>query len=189
MRLLHGFSAGTTLKALEPKTHTSGKTIRATYGTLRGGLACAAVARPERFGQAGRILGHENASALLHAVRHCRRFKRHRQHHAPRLACPVQEDQFVMEKIVRLLCALDLRALPLQENDDAVAELIDHLARAVPQLHPRAPRQSLAALIPGAQPFAHDAMRLYEDYRRYLLKNPLGTGSTGAHCFFMHPDA
>lgn len=174
LRLLHGFAQSTAIKALEPTTHTSGKTIRATYGTLRGGLVCAALARPEHFGQAGLILAHENASALLHAVRHCRRFKRHSQHHAPRLACPVQEDQFVKEKIVRLICALDLRSLPLQEDKDAVAELIDHMAWAVPQLHPRAPRQSLADLVPGAQAFAHDNMRLYEDYRRYLLKTPLG---------------
>lgn len=150
----------------------SGKTIRATYGTLRGGLACAAVARPERFGQAGRILAHENASALSHAVRHCRRFKRHTQQHAPRMTCHVQEDQFVTEKIVRLLCALDLRDLPL-DDDEAVVALIEALCDAIPRLHPREPRQRLADFIPDAKPFAHDIMRLYEDYRHYLLKYPL----------------
>lgn len=174
LRLLHGFAAGTTLKALEPKTHTSGKTIRTTYSALRGGLTCAAIAHPEQFGQAGRILAHESAPKLFHAVLQSRRFKRHRQHHAPRLACPLQEDLFVMEKIVRLLCALDLRDLPLSD-DAAVGALIDLLCEAIPRLHAREPRQRLADLIPGAKPFTHDGLRLFEDYRRYLLKNPLGT--------------
>lgn len=166
------------MKMLEPTTHTSGKTIRTTYGALRGGLARAAIARPEQFGQAGRILAHKDAPALFHAVRHCRRFKRHRQHHAPRLACPVQEDQFVADKIVRLLCALDLRDLPLHD-DKSVGALIENLCDAIPRLQPREPRQRLADFIRGAKPFAHDCQRLYEDYRRHLLKNPLGKTSMG----------
>lgn len=86
----------------------------------------------------------------------------------------MQEDQFVMEKIVRLLCALDLRDLPLHD-DAAVVALIELLCDAIPRLHPREPRQKLADFIPGAKPFAHDGLRLYEDYRRSLLKNPLWT--------------
>ncbi len=175
LRLLHGYAHALPIQALEPTTHVSGKTIRATYRVLRQTLADAAIAHPAMFGEAGRILMHERVPALMHAVRHSRRFKRHRQHHAPRLSCPVEESHLVMEKIVRLLCALDLRDIPLDEDDDAVADLTAHLREAVPRLHPRAPKQDLAAFVPGAKPFAHAELRLYEDYRRYLLKNPLGT--------------
>lgn len=172
LRILRGFAEGITLSALEPTAHVSSKTIRAEYHSLRAGVACAALAHPEQFGQAGRILMHERTPELLRAVRHSRRFKRHRQHHAPRLTCPVQADQLVMEKIVRLLCALDLRDLPLLD-DEAVGALIESLIDAIPRLHPREPRQKLADFIPGAKPFMHDGLRLYGDFRRYLLKNPL----------------
>ncbi|WP_210163476.1 hypothetical protein [Hyphomicrobium nitrativorans] len=185
LRILHGYAEGTPIQKLEPRTHVSGNTIRATYRMLRGNLPDAATVRPTLFGYAGPILMHENAPMLLHAIRPTRRFRRHRQRHAPRLSCPVEEERFLTEKIVRLLCALDLRALPLQEDEDAVAELIENMVQAFPELHPRKPRQALAELIPGAQPFAHDGMRLYEDYRRCLLRSPLGTLlSSGIH---QHP--
>jgi hypothetical protein len=175
LRLLHGFAQGTPIKALEPTTHVSGKTIRSTYGSLRGGLACAAIVRPEQFGQSGRVFSHESAPRLFRAVLKSRRFKRLTHYYAPRLDCPVQEDQFVKEKIVRLLCALDLRDLPLHD-DAAVAALIETLCEAIPRLHPREPRQRLADFIPDARPHAHPEMRLFEDYRRYLLKSPLRAG-------------
>ncbi|MCC7253066.1 hypothetical protein [Hyphomicrobium sp.] len=173
LRILRGYAHALPIAALEPTTHVTAKTIRATYGTLRGKLADAAIAHPERFGQAGRILMHEDIPALHHALLCSRRFKRHRQRHAPRLSCPVEERHFVTEKIVRLLCALDLRDVALREHDDAVTDLIAHLSEAIPRLHPRAPKQDLATFIPGAKPFAHSELRLYEDYRRYLLRNPL----------------
>jgi hypothetical protein len=42
-------------------------------------------------------------------------------------------------------------------------------------LHPASHCKSLAEFIPGAKPHGHPELRLYQDYRRYLLKNPLGT--------------
>lgn len=174
LRILHGYADGMTIQELATTTHVSGRSVRSTYDKLRCVLGKAAIDHTAGFGNAGRILAHADAPSLIRAVRNSRRFERHRQHHAPRLSSPVQEDEFVMEKMVRLLCAVDLRDLPLHD-DAAVGALIETLCHAIPRLHPREPRQRLADIIPGAKPFAHDGLRLYVDYRRYLLKYPLGT--------------
>lgn len=73
-----------------------------------------------------------------------------------------------MEKLVRLICTLDLRNV---EIDDAV---MDGLAEGIVRLRPRDPPERLAEFIPGARTHAHPSLRLYEDYRRHLLKNPMG---------------
>ncbi|MFA5951905.1 MAG: hypothetical protein WC807_16645 [Hyphomicrobium sp.] len=53
--------------------------------------------------------------------------------------------------------------------------LLAQIAEAFTALHPRDPLQKLAEFIPGVKPHAHPELRLFEDYRRYLLKNPLGS--------------
>ena len=74
------------------------------------------------------------------------------------------------EFAVRVLCALDLR------NVKAETELVlQYLAVGIGALKARDPLQKLTEFIPGAKPHAHPELRLYEDYRRNLLKNPLGT--------------
>lgn len=75
---------------------------------------------------------------------------------------------------MRLLCTLDLREVGLLEDENAAREIVLRLAEAIPHHHPREPLQKLADFIPGAKRFAHPELRLYEDYRRYLLKNLLG---------------
>jgi len=177
LRLLHGYAHGTPLQALEPTTHVSGKTIRATYANLRAHLPIAISAQPERFSGAGAVLSHHETPALFHAARRSPVFRRHRRHHAPRLKCPDEELEHIHEITVRLLCALDLRSVGLHEDESIAGEIVLRLADAVPQLHPREPLHKLADFIPGAKPFAHAEQRLYEDYRRYLLKNPLGGNS------------
>ncbi|WP_046478090.1 hypothetical protein [Candidatus Filomicrobium marinum] len=175
LRILQGYAEGTPIQALAPTTHVSGKTIRATYATLRAHLPVAISTQPERFSGAGLVLSHHETPALFHAARRSPVFRRHRRRHAPRLKCPDEELEHVYEITVRLLCALDLREVSFHEDGSAVREIVLRLAEAVPRLHPRAPLQKLAALIPGAKPHAHPELRLYEDYRRYLLKNPLRT--------------
>lgn len=168
LRLLHGFAEGVPLQELKPTTHVSGKTIRATYRALRRHLPNAAQAHPERFGGAAQILKHGEATHLIQSVRKSPKFRRYSKRHAPRLSCSLEEQALATEKLVRLVCALDLRNVDI---DDAV---IDGLAGGIAQLSPRAPLERLAEFIPGAKPHAHPTLRLYEDYRRYLLKNPLG---------------
>lgn len=68
---------------------------------------------------------------------------------------------------MRIFCALDLRGVEVDER------LLAQIAEAFTALHSRDPLQKLADFIPGAKPHAHPELRLYEDYRRYLLKNPL----------------
>lgn len=70
---------------------------------------------------------------------------------------------------MRIFCALDLRGVEVD------ARLLAHIADAFTALRPGEPLQKMAEFIPGARPHAHPELRLYEDYRRYLLKNPLGT--------------
>lgn len=178
LRLLHGFATNTPINALEPSTHVSGKTIRATYGALRAHLPIATSVHPEIFSGAGLVLAHHETPALFHAARHSPVFRRHRRHHAPRLTCPDEELEHIHETAVRLLCALDLREVGLHESE-TTREIVLRLADAIPRLHPREPMQKLAEFIPGAKPFAHPELRLYEDYRRYLLKNPLGSTMNG----------
>lgn len=174
LRLLHGFAQSTPIDVLEPSTHVSGKTIRATYGALRAHLPIAISVHPERFSGAGLVLASYETPALFHAARYSPVFRRHRRRHALRLKCPDEELEHIHETAVRLLCALDLREVGLHEDENAAREIVLRLAEAIPRLHPREPMQKLAEFIPGAKPFAHPELRLYEDYRRYLLKNPLG---------------
>lgn len=162
------------IQALEPTTHTSAKTIRAIYRLLRSSLIEAATREPERFGGAGRFLFDDDgiraeAQPLLDAVEPSPHYRRHRKRHAPRLSCQQEEQRLVIEVTLRLLCALDLRGV---ESDDAV---IEGLAEGITRLRPREPLQKLAECIPGAKPHAHSSLRLYEEFRRYLLKYPLGT--------------
>ena len=72
-----------------------------------------------------------------------------------------------IEKLIRIFCALDLR------GQEAAPHRLAEIAEAFTQLRPGEPLQKLADLIPGARPHAHPELRLYEDYRRYLLKNPI----------------
>jgi len=175
LRILHGYAEGLPIKTLEPTTHVSGKTIRSTYRALRCALPGAMLHHPERFGYAGLVLAADEAGRLRHAVQRSRTFNRYRKHQAPRLSCPVEEGGYVTEKIARLLCALDLRELSLTDKADAVGALIEALCEAIPRLHPREPHQHLADFIPDARPFAYNSIRFYGDYRRYLLKSPLGS--------------
>lgn len=174
LRVLHGYAHGLPLQAMESRTHVSGKTIRVTYANLRAHLPVAITAHPERFSGAGTLLAHHEAPALFHAARRSPMFRRHRRHHAPRMKCPDEELEHVHEAVVRLLCALDLRELGVDQDDDAARQIVLKLAEALPRVHPREPLQKLAAFIPGAKAHAHPELRLYEDYRRYLLKKPLG---------------
>lgn len=173
LRLLHGYAQSTPINVLEPSTHVSGKTIRATYGALRARLPIAISTHPERFSGAGLVLAHHEAPGLFHAARHSPVFRRHRHHHAPRLKCPDEELKHINETIVRLLCALDLREFGLHENENTAREIVLRLTEAIPRLNPRASLQKLADFIPGAKPYVHAELRIYEDYRRCLLKNPL----------------
>lgn len=174
LRLLHGYAHGLPLQAMESRTHVSGKTIRATYANLRAHMPVAIAAHPGKFSGAGTLLAHHEAPALLFAARCSRVFRRHRRRHAPRLKCPDEELEHVHEAVVRILCALDLRETKVDQDQDAAREIILRLAEALPRLHPREPLQNLANHLPGAKHHAHPELRLYEDYRRYLLKNPLG---------------
>lgn len=174
LRLLHGFAEGVPISALEPTTHVSGKTIRTTYCTLRERLAEAVFVEPEKFGAAGLLLAQDSETQLLLAVTKSDVMKRHCKRHAPRLSCPIAEQALTTEMFVRLVCAVDLRGIEIDEG------LIKALTDGIAQLRPRDPVQRLADFIPGAKPHAHRAFRLFKDYRRYLLKNPLGTNTIGA---------
>ena len=172
LRLLHGYAHGVPLQALEPTTHVSGKTIRLTYRTLRVRLPVASNNERQRFARAGDYLfgdGSITAEArqAFTAVERTRRFSRYIQRHAPRLSSCEEEQAYLIEKLIRIFCALDLRGVEVD------ARLLAQIADAFTALHPRDPLQKLADLIPGARPHAHPELRLYEDYRRYLLKNPI----------------
>jgi hypothetical protein len=168
LRILHGFAEGMTVQELERTTHVSGKTIRATYRALRQNLARAIIIEPDKFGGAANLLLHESANHLLLAVQRSPAFRRYRRRHAPRLSCPVEELALATEKLVRLIYTLDLRGLDIDET------VIEALANGITQLRQRDPLQKMADFIPAAKPHAHTSLRLYEDYRRFLLKNPLG---------------
>ena len=173
LRILGGFANGAPIKALEPTTHVSGKTIRSTYGTLRRYLPTAAQRTQSRFAHAGAYLFEGEAISpegqrILASIERARRFGRYIKRHAPRLSSCEEEHLFLLEKAVRIFCALDLRGVDVDER------LLAQIAEAFTALHPRDPLQRLAEFIPGAKPHAHPELRLYEDYRRYLLRYPLG---------------
>lgn len=173
LRLLHGFAQGTPIRVLDPTTHVSSKTIRGTYGTLRAHLPIAAQRDRARFSHAGVYLFEDKGitaecRCIIASVERTRRFSRYIKRHAPRLSSGDDEQAFLLEKAVRIFCALDLRGVSVDER------LLAQIAEAFMALPPRAPLKKLADFIPGARPHAHPELRLYEDYRRYLLKHPLG---------------
>lgn len=174
LRLLHGYAHGTPLKALEPTTHVSGKTIRSTYGTLRAHLPVATRRERARFSHAGDYLFDGEGIApeghrIIASIERTRRFSRYLNRHAPRLSSSDDEQLFLLEKAVRIFCALDLRGVEVD------ARLLAQIAEAFTALRPGEPLQKLAEFIPGVKPHAHPELRLYDDYRRYLLKRPLRT--------------
>jgi hypothetical protein len=173
LRILHGYAESTPIKALEPTTHVSGKTIRNTYRVLRTNLPTAAQCDRARFSHAGVYLFEgegitPEARRIIASIERTRRFSRYIKRHAPRLSSVEEERLFVLEKAVRIFCALDLRGLEVNER------MMAQIAEAFTALKPGDPLQKLADFIPGARPHAHSELRLYEDYRCSLLKNPLG---------------
>ena len=168
LRILRGFAEGMTLSALEPMTHVSGKTIRATYRLLRVRWAVTIIADGAAFGAAGNYLTQPEAGVLLNAIRTSTQFRRYRKRHAPRLQDAHEEPLLVLEFAVRVFCALDLRNAATEPTT-----VLSALAQGIGALRAREPLQNLAAFIPGARPHGHPAARLYEDFRRHLLRNPL----------------
>jgi hypothetical protein len=173
LRILHGYAEAMPIKALEPTTHVSGKTIRATFRVLRTNLPIAAQRDRGRFANAGSLMFAEAGITpagreIIASIERTRRFSRYIKRHAPRLSSSDDEYLFVLEKAVRIFCALDLRSVQADQR------LVAQIAEAFTALHPRDPLQKLADFIPGTKPHAHPELRLYEDYRRYLLKTPLG---------------
>jgi len=166
LRILRGFAEGMTLSALEPMTHSSEKTIRATYRAMRDRLAEAIHAQPLMFGAAGTYLAHPDAAALLAAIFSSAVFRRYRKLHAPRMKDESEVQLLVLEFAVRLFCALDLRKVPLGLEDMLVS-----LVQGIRALNHRDPLQTLADGIPGARPHGHPQLRLYEDIRRHLLES------------------
>lgn len=167
LRLLHGYAHGVPLKQLEPTTHVSGKTIRSRYRAFRLHLLEAAQQHPDRFGGAGAILESESRDELIESVKRSPRFRRHRAHHAPRMICPIEEHILATEKLIRIICALDLRATELDEA------ILRALAEGIRTSRAREPLQQLVTRIPKAKVHSHPELRLYEDFRRQLLKNPM----------------
>lgn len=175
LRLLQGFAQGTPIKLLEPTTHVSGKTIRKTYGTLRAHLPVATRCEHARFSLAGVYLFDDESITpegrqIIASIGRTRRFSRYIKRHAPRLSSCEDEQHFLLEKAIRIFCALDLRGVEVD------ARLLAQIAEAFAALRPGEPLQKLAEFIPDAKPHAHPEMRLFEDYRRYLLKSPLRAG-------------
>lgn len=173
LRVLHGYAEGIPIQKLEPRTHVSGKTIRTTYRTLRAHLPLAAQRDHARFANAGAYLFQGESIApegrkVIACIEKTRRFSLYIKRHAPRLSSCEDEHLLLLEKAVRIFCALDLRGV------EADKHLLARIAEAFSLLHPREPLQKLAHSIPYAKPHAHSEMRLYRDYRQYLLKNPIG---------------
>lgn len=170
LRILRGFAEGMTLSALEPMTHTTGKTIRATYRALRERLPEAIHELPLIFGSAGAYLEHPDAAALLTAIRSSAVFRRYRKLHAPRMKDVREEQCLVLEFAMRVFCALDLRGITMGPDN-----VLRALADGIRAHKPRDPLQKLAGCILGAKAHFHADARLYDDFRRKLLQNPLGS--------------
>ncbi len=181
LRLLQGYADAVPITTLEPTTRVSAKTIRTTYAALRAALPAAVSLAPHRFGAAGSFLSHELAPHWLASIRQSRIYQRHRRQLAPRVSCPLAEEYLATEMAVRILCALDLRAVTLEAG-----EIITCMTRALPQLRSRAPLDKLAAFIPGARAHSHPTHRLFEDLRRTLLKHPLGSQYLGCPSTVSH---
>lgn len=169
LRLLHGYAEAMTIQELATTTHVSSKTIRATYRKLRERLADVVFDEPESFGGAGIFLNLPEAGALLDAIKASAQFRRYRKRHAPRLKDEREKRLLLMEFAVRVFCALDLRNTATKPDI-----LIAILTHAVGATRAREPLQELAEFIPGAKPHAHPELKLYDEFRRHLLKNPLG---------------
>lgn len=172
LRILDGFANGMPISALEPTTHVSGKTIRATYRALRTHLPLAAQHDCTRFAGAGSYLFDNGGITpegrhILSSIEKSRRFDRYVRRLAPRLKCIEDQELLLLEKAVRIFCALDVRGVEVNER------LLAEIVNAFSQLRANEPLQKLAECVPGARPHAHPSLRLYEDYRRYLLKHPL----------------
>lgn len=169
LRILQGYADRMTIQELDATIRVTARTIRETYGKLRSALPDAIEAMPDAFGGAGRVLAHPDAAQLLDAIRTSRCFRRYLRMHAPRAKPGEGLDILTVEFAVRVLCALDLRSVQIDEE-----EIIQALAEAVLTHKPRAPLSTLAAAIPGARPHGHPEARLFDDYRRLLLTQPLG---------------
>jgi hypothetical protein len=167
-----------TLSALDSMTHTSGKTIRATYWLLRMRLAEAVLDDEDAFGRAGFYLSQPCAVELLNAIAVSAAFRRYRRIHAPRLKDQNREQLLVLEFAVRILCALDLRNV--HANPESILQM---LRVSIGPLKLRDPLQKLAESLAGARPHAGAGRRLYEDYRRHLLRKPAGQQSKSCRLF------
>lgn len=172
LRILDGYTRGTSINELEMATRTSAKTIRTIYGLLRERLAQSIIDEPEKFGRAGTHLAQPEARALLNAVQNCRTFRRHKKRHAPRLSCSQREELLVIEVAVLILCALDLREAKIEHDD-----LLNRLATGILTLKPREPLQKIAGAIPGARPHGHPQLCFFEDLRLALKRKPLEANS------------
>lgn len=178
LKVLRGYADSRTIGELAPHTRVSAKTIRATYTALRARLPLAAQLHPDAFGQAGQLLWsggqlREGNGSFLQTLEESRLYKRHRQRHTPRLERAELEQLLLLETAIRFLCALDLRA-SLHHHGDREAILMA-LGDAVPTLKGKDWRYQLCAGIPGARPHGHPHKRLFDDYRRALLRCPLGS--------------
>jgi hypothetical protein len=71
------------------------------------------------------------------------------------------------ENVVRIFYTLDLRSVELGEL------LAAQIAETFTAVHPREPLQKLAEFLAKVRPHAHPELRLYENYRRYLRRNPM----------------
>jgi hypothetical protein len=174
LRILQGYAEGVPIQALEPTTHVTGKTVRATYRTLRATLPPATRCDYGSFGGAGIHLLENRAldtlgDHILARIAKTKRFRRYVTRHAPRLRSDQDAKLLLFEKVVRVFCTLDLRAVEIDE------QLVAQIAEAFTQLRLSDPLQKLAELVPSARPHGHPEFRLYEDYRCYLLKHPLGS--------------
>jgi len=124
------------------------------------------------FGAAGIFLSLPEARALLDAIRASAKFRRYRKQHAPRLKDAHEVHVLVQEFAVRMFCALDLRNVTAEP--ESILQILIFCIRA---MNSRDPLQKMAAFIPGSRSHAYPAERLYKDYRRLLLKLPLGEDS------------
>lgn len=83
---------------------------------------------------------------IIASIERTRRFSRYIKRHAPRLSSSDDEYLFVLEKAVRIFCALDLRSVQADQR------LLAQIAEAFAALKPGEPLQKLAEFIPGAKP-------------------------------------
>lgn len=177
LRILEGYAEGLPITMLEPTTHVSGKSIRGTYRALRTHLPLAVQRDRDRFAGTGALLLAGGAPSpdgrrLLAQIERSRRFARYVTIHAPRINSAEEEQLLLFEKAVRVICTLDIRGMELDDS------LLDDIGMAFSSLRSREPLGNIAKAVPRLRAHAHPALRLYEDYRRYLLRNPLRAASS-----------